>query len=520
MDGLELRSYQSSAIHAVFEAWRYGARSVLLVAPTGCGKRCLALWLMDYAEKAGRRVLFVGNRRLLVTQAENDARKYGLGYGVIMADNDGGDSGSSNQFASIHTLESRHFYETYTNDLTGVGLPGADLVICDEAHSDTGRYRQLFSLYLEAKILGLTATPVGAQGRSLVPSPYDQLVEPIKNTELIRDGFLLPTTCYAPSEPHLQGVQIENGKEYNQNALGRAVQSCTVFADVFREWESHQDRATVCFVPGIAFGRDLVAQFNRRLGGTNDRPQAYLIEAKTKPHERQRAFAAVEEGSCRTLVSCDVLREGFDLPLLSCGIDLQPNSQLRSYWQKIGRIKRPFGGQSNAVWLDFAGNYWRFPHPDEDPEWPSGQETTQEAIERSRTAKKDSQPIACHKCGYVRQRGSQCPNCGHVSGEAFRRIRMGDGRLELVPARQHKAHQITEAERMYNKWKSRLFAALHTGHSYSQAAHLFKKETGEYPSPKWPLVMQGLDGKRKVRDEFTKSQLNAALHRHKEESNG
>jgi superfamily II DNA or RNA helicase len=72
---LVLRDYQTIAIRQVFDCWRSGARSVVLVIPTGSGKRLCALWLMDYAAKAGRRVLFVGNRRLLVTQAQNDAER-------------------------------------------------------------------------------------------------------------------------------------------------------------------------------------------------------------------------------------------------------------------------------------------------------------------------------------------------------------------------------------------------------------------------------------------------------------
>ena len=36
------------------------------------------------------------------------------------------------------------------------------------------------------------------------------------------------------------------------------------------------------------------------------------------------------------------------------------------------------------MWLDFAGNFWKFPHPDEDPEWPSGEETTQELIKKKK----------------------------------------------------------------------------------------------------------------------------------------
>jgi len=512
---MQLRDYQSRAVHAVFDAWRGGARSVVLVAPTGMGKRVIALWLMRYAAEAGRRVLFVGNRRLLITQAQVDAEKYGIDHGVLMADAESGNAAATNQIASIQSLESWYFYEKFSEIPTGAGLPPANLLVIDEGHQDAGRYRTLLGFYPDAKILVLTATPVGAEGKSLVPSLYDTLVEPVKNSELIRERYLLPTTVFAPSEPHIQGVKVQGKGEFNQAQLGRAVQHCTVTADVFRQWEPYHERATVCFVPGIPFGRSLVEQFNKRYGdGT-----AFLIEASTKAGDREEAIGRVRDGISRVLVSCDVLREGFDLPVLSCGIDLQPNSQLRTYWQKLGRIKRAHQDQSQAIWLDFAGNYWRFPHPDEDPEWPVGdQETTQEIIERRREEKKEAQPISCPKCGFVRAKGPTCPNCGLTSYEPVRRIRMGDGRLVEVPAVQRKARELSAEERLFNKWKSRLFAAMHTGLSYGQCAAIFKREHGESPRHGWPgtFPAHALDWKRSPAQEHTTRTLSEACRRYQE----
>ena len=139
MEAVQLRPYQSIAVHQVFDAWRAGNRSVVLVAPTGMGKRVIALWLMEYAAKAGRRVLFVGNRRLLITQAKDDAERYGIDYGTIMADAETGNPASTNQLASIQTLESWYFYEKFTAEATGRGLPPADLLVIDEGHQDIAR---------------------------------------------------------------------------------------------------------------------------------------------------------------------------------------------------------------------------------------------------------------------------------------------------------------------------------------------------------------------------------------------
>jgi len=509
---ITLRIYQTNSIEATFQAWRDGYRSVVLVCPTGSGKRLMSLWIMQYAADAGRKVLFVGNRRLLITQAQADAEKHEIPFGVIMADNECGDAAASNQLASIQSLESWYFYDKFSSIPTGTGLPPADLLIIDEVHQDGARYEQLLKFYPDAKVLGLTATPVGPEGTAIVPRLYDRLVEGVKNSELIRDGFLLPTTVYAPSEPNIEGVRLVKRGEYNQSQLGRAVQECTVFADVFSEWQTKaSDRATVAFVPGIPFGRDLVRQFNFLLGPGS----FYLIEAKTKHHEREEIFQKVRDGEAQGIVSVDVLKEGFDLPVLSAAIDLQPNSQLRSYWQKIGRIKRPFGSQTEAIYLDFAGNYWKFPHPNQDPEWPTGEETTQDTIKKARTKGEASQPIMCPQCGCVREGGAVCKGCGFRAEGAIRRIRMGNGKLKEIPAHAKEKVEKSESEKLFAKWQQRLFGALKSGISYAQCAEIFRRETGKYPLPHWVGVYpkDSVQAKQHPKRHFTPGQLAMACRK-------
>jgi superfamily II DNA or RNA helicase len=510
MEAITLREYQVRAMKEVFDTWRAGYQSVLMVAPTGMGKRIMALWLMDYAQKRNRRLLFVGDRRLLIGQAQGDAEKFGVDHGIIMANSEVGNIGSTNQIASIQTLESWYFREKFSSEITGKDLPNADLIVIDEAHKEARRYKQLLALYPDSKVLGLTATPVGAEGRAIVPEVFQTLIEPVKNSELINNGFLLPTTVFAPSEPYLEGVRIEGGREYNQTSLGKAVRSCTVFADVFREWEPYQDRATVCFVPGIAFGRDLSHQFNDRMGKSFPGGEAaFLIDAKTPHKTRERIYGLIRDTGRGILISYDVLKEGFDIPLISCILDLQPNSQLRSYWQKIGRSKRPYKDQKDAILLDLAGNYWKFPHPNDDPEWPADGHTTQEVIEKRREEGKDKQPIMCPKCSMVRTKGRECPNCGHSSGDLIRKVRMEGGKLQEMPAENPRHKEITQEKRALNAWTGTLFGALSKGWTYGQCKTLYRQRMGEWPKEGWPGVYAAgsLDCRRRPVDEHTRSTL-------------
>lgn len=487
---VQLRYYQDHQSKAVSEQWREGKRAVCLVSPTGSGKRLLAIYLMNYASEHGRKALFVCNRRLLIHQAQADAELHEVPHGVIMADSPQ-DMQASNQLASIQTLESWYFYDPHTGRPSGTGLPPANLIIIDEAHRDGPRVKQLLDFYPDAKVLGLTATPVGPDGRSLVPSLFDVLVEveSARNSSLIRNGFLRRTRVFAPSEPDIRGVSVNKGQEYNQKSLGKAVEECTVFCDVFAEWEKHAGRATVIFVPGIPFGNHLAMQINARYG----EGKAAVISAKTKLDERRRLFDAMADGSMKALISYDVLREGFDMPSISCAIDLQPVKQLRTYWQKVGRIKRPHEAADHAVLLDFAGNYWKFPHPDEDPEWPTGGETTQEAIERRRAEGAERQPIMCPACGFVRDQGPRCPACGHEAGPPIRRIRTGKGKLREIPAFEKKKREKTAEELAFLEWKKVLFGAMKYYRTLNQCSMLYKKRTGQWPKPWWPCSFHTRD---------------------------
>ncbi len=843
-DKLELRDAQKWSVHKLFEAFKNNYRRVILVMPTGAGKRYLAVYLSQLGAENGRSVLFVTNRRILVGQMFREAGRFGVEHGVIMSNIESGNSNALVQIASVQTLGSRYL-KPGMGALIGQGLPPANLIVIDEGHRDVDRYVELLKFYPDAKVVILTATPVGDQGRSLIP-PYDFMVEGCLNSELIAQGLLLKTEVYAPSEPDIVGVKIEKG-EYNQGQLGRAVKECTVFADVFNEWAPFADRKTVVFVPGVAYGNDLAEQFNRRLGSG----QFIVVSAKTK--DREDIFKRVVQGEAKGLISVDVLKEGFDCldseteiltakgwkgladrpgngdliwtlnmqtgesemapvirsvvraaepsekmltiksqhldirvteghefhlkyadphfggrpspnwitrsgkqmadrksayllpisaeglfegiplsddelrliawfitdggftsnrtqieinqspkkfhedirsvltnlglnfkeykrlpcksgykstvpfyyrfnipkgvrgpingwgkyeayldksishllmrmtrdqfrvfwdelmkgdgsvstgqliccekvqadrlmqmavtrgfaaicrtdktkkgklvyyvglrdsrfigsqpsdprsskitltesvdgelvwcvttrnktiftrrrgkvailgncPELSCGIDLQPNQQLRSYWQKVGRIKRAFGDQTAAIWLDFAGNYWRFPHPDDDPVWPTGDETTQSIIERQRNEEGERQPLRCpnQACKHSYKPTSsppKCPKCGHViTGEPKRVVRMGNGKLKSVPAIAKKKREKSDAERKLTQWSSLLYGGMRTGRSLHACAAIYRHKTGEWPQANWPGVMpkDSLEWKRSVSDVLTPREL-------------
>lgn len=503
-----LRDYQVRCVDGVHDLMRAGKKRILMVAPTGSGKRILGAWWARLAAENMRDMLFVTDRTLLVEQMAAEAHARGIDFGVIM----GGYEEQRHhrvQLATIQSLDARYLAGNLAD------LPKPNLIIVDEAHKATEKYAELFHRIPDARVIELTATPVGPKGVTLVKDGYaDVLFEGVKNSELIRDGYLLPTRLFAPSEPNVKGVRMSNG-EYAEGPLGRRVAEVTCFGNIYDEWAPFADRQTIVFAPSIDYANGLVHpdvgdSFYAR--GIN----AKVVSSRLKQKDRDAVIQEFRDGELKVLVSVDMLREGFDCPAASCAIDLQPNAQLRTYWQKIGRVKRPHENQSCAVYIDMAGNSWKFPHPDDDPSWPTGEESTQDVLEREYERGDRQRVVRCPKCGAVYKPQPRCPECKYErkSTDCVRVIRMGNGKLREVKAHETRKKQKTEAQRRSDDWKSMLFRGLAAGLTLKQCVGMCKGKYGFLPyglpcvpekgSASWNMKVEHVYDKAGIMREFDK----------------
>src|SRR5262249_26044715 len=143
------------------------------------------------AVESYKRVLFLAHRREIILQPSRKLTQHGVLHGVIMA---GIEPRLMEpvQVASIDTLLVRGIRSK------AMELPPADLIVFDEAHRSRGRTREhLISLYPDAMLLGMTATPCRGDGRGL-GNLFDTMVETPQVAELIKQGHLVPSRVYAP----------------------------------------------------------------------------------------------------------------------------------------------------------------------------------------------------------------------------------------------------------------------------------------------------------------------------------
>ena len=152
---IELRPYQLDAIERCRREVARGRRRIILVAPTGSGKTCIAAAIVARAVEKERRILFVAHRRELIGQAAAKLAQWSIDAGVMLPGYPPRPE-QPIQIASVQSLTARAIRSS------AMEMPPADIVVVDEAHHATAAtYRAILAAYPDSVVLGLTATPLG-----------------------------------------------------------------------------------------------------------------------------------------------------------------------------------------------------------------------------------------------------------------------------------------------------------------------------------------------------------------------
>lgn len=385
---ISLRPYQLSAIEEVREAIREGRRRILLTIPTGGGKTFTSASIVAGALRKGKRSLFVAHRKELIDQTVRSFARLGItSVGVIRANDRRRNPAMPIQVASIQTLARRTQQDV-------------DLVIIDEAHRalSSSYTKHLFERHPNAVVIGLSATPVRADGKPL-GSHFDHLVIGARYSTLIADGYIVEPRVYStPVLPDLTTVRTSAG-DFNQGDLEAAMNRGALIGDIYTQWAKHPRQRTVAFAVSVAHSKAIVEMFRGR--GV----RAEHLDGTTPEEERAAILARLESGQTEVVSNVGVLCEGWDMPSCKTLIIARPTKSLALYMQMAGRVLRPWNDAVPIV-LDHGGNVDRHGLPHEDREWHLSK----------RTKKGGSVPLkACPACfGFVASGCKVCPLCGHT----------------------------------------------------------------------------------------------------------
>ena len=466
------RPYQLDAVDRIEQALGTAAK-VLLVAPTGAGKTEIASAVIKRWVERHKTVLFLAHRREIILQASAKLTANGVRHGIIMAGVEPRPM-ESVQVASIDTLHGRGVRSK------AMALPPADLLVFDEAHRARGRTREhLISLYPDASLCGMTATPCRGDGRGL-GNIFTTMIECPQVAELIVGGFLVKARCYAPVDPDLRGVRTEKG-DYVVGQLERRMNTDALVGDIVEHWLKYGERRrTVVFAVGVEHSVHIRNEFIQ--AGV----RAEHLDGTTPIPEREAILARLASGETEIVTNCMVLTEGWDMPAVGCCILARPTRQMGLYRQMIGRVLRPADGKPDAIVLDHSGAVYRHGLPEDRVEWTL--DVDKRAVnptQEKRAAGKEPKLCECPQCKVLLCGPPPCAHCGWMP--APRRghaLDFEDGELGLVVGGKAQASRYTLEQKA--EWYRMLVGeALRRGKKPGWAWYLFKDKFNHEPDRFW-----------------------------------
>jgi superfamily II DNA or RNA helicase len=425
----ELRPYQRDIIEVFRASLQSRNRRIILVAPTGAGKTVIGASIIRKCVDNYKDVLVLAHRREIISQTSRKLHDHRVSHGIIQAGIRGRPL-ERVQVASIQTLHRRAIISDK------VELPRADLLLIDECHHAPAKsYRKIINAYPNAVLLGLTATPCRGDGRGL-GGIFEVIIECPQVLELIKQGYLVPTRVYAPTDPDLRGIRTQAG-DYVETQLAERMDRPKLVGDIVTHWHKFGERRkTVCFAVSVNHSIHIRDEF------VKSGVRAEHIDGSTPKLERDASLARLASGEIELITNCMVLSEGWDVPEVGCCILARPTKKMGLFRQMIGRVLRPAEGKPDAIVLDHSGAVFKHGFVEDRVAWTLDPDRRAESPQhQQRQMVNGSRLLECSQCGAIRVAGEACPHCGFLPVRPPRTVPFIDGDLGLVNSARHATGQ-------------------------------------------------------------------------------
>jgi len=329
----------------------------LVVAATGTGKTVISAF--DYRryclQNPGKpnRLLFVAHRKEILNQSLACFRSIlrDLNFGDVMVAGKVPEQ-IDHLFVSIQSLNSKDLYAMTPPDYY-------DFIIVDEFHrSAAPSYQQLLEYYQPKILLGLTATPERADGKSVTDFFGGRIAAEIRLYEAIERKLLSPFHYFGVTDSvDLSEVKWRLGK-YDESELENLFvlqekvareRARYIFEAVERYCTDIHDVIGIGFCLSQLHAKFMAEQFNAFGVAseylTSDSPDDVRDSVKQRLVRKEIHFVFV----------VDLYNEGVDIPEVNTVLFLRPTESLTVFLQQLGRGLRLCEGKEALTVLDFVG---------------------------------------------------------------------------------------------------------------------------------------------------------------------
>lgn len=468
---MNLRPYQSDALHALRMSLARGHRRPILPAPTGAGKTVVAAELVRLAREKGKRVLFIAPRRELIRQASEKFANVGVHHGIILA----GHPRTITPDVQIASFDTLHVRGIRNKTML---MPPADLVIVDECHLATSPTRRaILDHYRDAVVIGLSATPATGSGKGL-GAVFDDIVPCVTISDLTDQGYLVPVRYFAPTEPDLAAVKIARTGDYDESSLAAVMDRPKLVGDIVGNWRRLAPGAsTAVFCVTREHARHVCAEFVA--AGVSSE----YLDGETPHDERDAILKRVASGRTTVLVNVFVASYGLDIPSLQCAVLARPTRSLVLYLQIVGRVLRPADGKDHAIVIDHAGAVKAHGMVDEIQPWSlDASDTVSERKTKLKQEKKEPKDITCAKCKTVFKARHDCPSCGFCVIPHGKALPVHEADLVEIGKAEAKANRAVSMDEKIVFIGSLKSYATEKGFSPGWVAHKYREKFGVWPN--------------------------------------
>lgn len=344
--------HQQAALDALATERAHGHTRNLVVAATGTGKTVVAA--LDYArlrKEAGgdATLLFVAHREEILDQSL--AR-----YRAALRDGHFGEKlvgrhvprEGRHVFASIQALHARRLAE--------IDPEAYDVVVIDEFHhAAADSYEALLGRLRPKILLGLTATPERADGKSILGWFDGRVATELRLWDALDQGLVSPFQYFGVHDgTDLSGVDFASGR-YDLSTLEKVYTADHVRAQlVLRTLGEHVRNLRSMRALGFCVSvrhAEFMAEFFRKKG-----VPALAVHSDSSDEARRQALQSLRDGTVHVLFAKDLFNEGLDVPAVDTVLFLRPTESATVFLQQLGRGLRLEEGKACLTVLDFIGN--------------------------------------------------------------------------------------------------------------------------------------------------------------------